>query len=103
MRETDNVGRYGGEEFVVLLAHTGLEGAAVTAERLRARTERFQLPKPAPQIALTISIGVAEYRRGETLEQVLARADRALYNAKEFGRNRIELEAEDTKAVAGST
>jgi diguanylate cyclase len=92
MRETDSVGRYGGEEFLLVFAHTGLAGAAVSAERVRTRTAALKLPPPAPQIPITVSIGVAEFRHGETIEETIARADRALYNAKELGRNQVALE-----------
>jgi diguanylate cyclase (GGDEF)-like protein len=93
-REIDIVGRYGGEEFVVLLPETALEQAAISAERLRARVElrgqdlrtRFAKTKP-----LTISVGVTQAvpKAGDDVERIIARVDAALYEAKEAGRNRI--------------
>jgi diguanylate cyclase (GGDEF)-like protein len=79
-------GRYGGEEFILLLPATPLEGAAVCAERLRARQAAARHPA-APIV--TLSAGIAEYRPGEGSESLLRRADRALYEAKYAGRNRV--------------
>ncbi len=95
MRDTDRVGRYGGEEFIVVLAHTGLEGALITATRLCRSTDMFRMRPPAPQITITVSVGIAQYRRDEPIESTIARADRALYAAKELGRNRVEVEARE--------
>ena len=78
-RETDLVARFGGEEFVVVSPHTGLEGACVFAEKFRrAVTESFPF---------TISAGVAEARESDGPESLLSRADVALYRAKAAGRN----------------
>jgi len=78
------VARYGGEEFVILLPGADLDAACLCIERLRgACTVR------AGTDALTFSSGVATYRAGESIEQLLARADRGLYGAKEGGRNRV--------------
>ncbi|WP_126975485.1 sensor domain-containing diguanylate cyclase [Frigidibacter oleivorans] len=87
VRRTDALGRVGGEEFALLLPDTGQEAAMALAERLRAAVAG----QPIPAIGLeppTISLGVAELRRGETAEAWFARADRALYAAKRGGRNR---------------
>ncbi len=80
-------GRFGGEEFIVILPGTGLTGAAQCAERIReAIAER-----PFDTVSkVTVSAGVAQYRRGETVPDLLARADDALYIAKDKGRNRVE-------------
>jgi len=86
LREQDTVGRWGGEEFVVLLPDTDLAGALRAAENLRRRVEGLAIE--AGEGFLTVSLGVAEYRPGTDIEETVARADRALYRAKEEGRNR---------------
>ncbi|WP_241754715.1 sensor domain-containing diguanylate cyclase [Cupriavidus basilensis] len=81
-------GRFGGEEFLVLLPRTGMAGALALAERLRATSSRFFGERIAD---LTISIGVACVERSETrLDDAVGRADLALYRAKSAGRNRVE-------------
>lgn len=86
-RPTDIVTRFGGEEFIVLLPHTGLEQARVKAEQLRAALAA-QIIEPLPE-AITSSFGVAELGREEDGASLLARVDAALYQAKETGRNRV--------------
>jgi diguanylate cyclase len=90
LRSTDVFGRYGGEEFVQILPHTALAGAMLDAERLRNRISRLDIPFVRSMGPLTVSVGVAQYRPGETIVQTFARADGALYKAKELGRNRVE-------------
>jgi len=80
-RETDIVARYGGEEFVVIMPQTDLQGACVFADRMRERV--------AEQLEITISGGVSLVLDEDTEQSLLARADSALYAAKESGRNRI--------------
>lgn len=87
LRQADFFGRYGGEEFVMLLTDTALEGAMITAERLRKQIEGLSFAQINPELCVTVSIGVAEHpRRGETAA-TLQRADEALYRAKHAGRN----------------
>ncbi len=87
LRATDFLARWGGEEFVVILPDTDADGAVVFAERLREAVETSRGPN---DIALTLSFGVAEYDPEEDPEKgLLSRADRALYEAKEAGRNRV--------------
>jgi diguanylate cyclase len=90
LRSTDVFGRYGGEEFVQILPHTELAGAILDAERLRNRISRLDIPFARSMRPLTVSVGVAQYRHGETIVQTFARADGALYKAKQLGRNRVE-------------
>ena len=90
LRQLDFFGRYGGEEFVMVLTDTPLEGAMVTAERVRARIERLDFAGIAPDVRVTVSIGVAEHIRRTDSGATLKRADEALYRAKEAGRNRSE-------------
>ncbi|MDP2368241.1 GGDEF domain-containing protein [Rhodoferax sp.] len=88
LRQADLFGRYGGEEFVLLLNDTTLEGALVTAERLRTLVEGLRFDDIAQDLRVTISIGVAEHVRKTDAAATLRRADEALYRAKESGRNR---------------
>ncbi len=88
-RTGDIFGRYGGEEFLQILRETDLDGALVEAERLRARVSALDLPAARAVGRLTISIGVAQYRRGEKIVEMFARADAALQRAKRGGRNRV--------------
>jgi diguanylate cyclase len=90
LRSTDIFGRYGGDEFVQILPHTALVGAMLDAERLCNRIKALKIPFTGSMGPLTVSVGVAEYRPGETIVQTFARADGALYKAKQLGRNRVE-------------
>ena len=90
LRKTDYCGRYGGEEFLVVLTQTDAEGAKLCAERIRKRIERQEIPELGPDFKLTASLGLTEYRIREVLEDVIGRADEALYRAKKRGRNRVE-------------
>ncbi|MEP6678841.1 MAG: GGDEF domain-containing protein, partial [Betaproteobacteria bacterium] len=90
LRSTDIFGRFGGEEFVQILRHTRLTGAMSDAERLRKRISALDIPFSRAVGPLTVSIGVAQYEPGETIVETFARADAALYKAKERGRNRVE-------------
>jgi diguanylate cyclase (GGDEF)-like protein len=88
LRRTDHVGRWGGDEFLVLLVDADLRRAQEIAERIRTATERRV---PADGARPTLSIGVHCYRAGQSIEQVLACADEALYQAKYAGRNQVGL------------
>jgi diguanylate cyclase (GGDEF)-like protein len=89
MRKTDVFGRYGGEEFLMILTASAQAGADGAVERVRAATAAQEWPEVAPGLKLTVSAGVAEYREGEAVEQLINRADAALYEAKRAGRNRV--------------
>ncbi len=93
MRESDVTSRWGGEEFLVLLPDTGPGQASAALERLRKHLASRQLAADAPQLRVTLSAGIATYLPGETLEQAIERADRALYAAKSEGRDRCLLAA----------
>ena len=91
LRGRDPLGRIGGEEFVVVCADTTLEQALVVAERLREATAALLFDDVDPGLRVTVSIGVAQSQRSDdSHEGVLARADAALYRAKQRGRNRVE-------------
>lgn len=81
--------RFGGEEFLLLMGNTGLAQAMQQAERLRSTVAALSIDTEAGPISVTTSIGVAEGQPGEPLEQVVRRADQALYTAKEKGRNLV--------------
>lgn len=92
VRTVDHVGRYGGEEFLVILSHTDDESARLTAERLRSLLEAHSFGTGPASRHITASIGVATYPGASARSPVelLKEADRALYRAKEAGRNRVE-------------
>ena len=93
LRATDVFGRYGGEEFVQILRHSTVAGAMADAERLRERISELDIAVTRSTGRLTVSIGVAQYKPGEAIIDTFARADEALYRAKQRGRNRVECEA----------
>jgi diguanylate cyclase (GGDEF)-like protein len=98
IRDTDILGRYGGDEFMQILPDTDVKGAVMHAERLRVYAHFLDFQKVLPQKHISLSIGVAEYRPGEKLTDLIARADAALYRAKQLGRNRVEWSAEQVGA-----
>jgi diguanylate cyclase (GGDEF)-like protein len=88
IREIDTISRWGGEEFVILLHRTNPSEAAVVAERLRAAIEEMQLATTKGLISRTVSIGIAASRGGDqTLEELIGKADQAMLQAKQAGRN----------------
>lgn len=89
MRESDLLGRYGGEEFCMLLVDVSLDDARRSAERLRQCIEEQPIYHDAQRIAVTTSIGVAAWHAGQSLDQLLSEADHALYRAKAAGRNKV--------------
>ena len=91
LRKTDQAGRYGGEEFVVLLPETDLSEALLLAQRLRQRISDTAItPEHDTPMPVTVSVGVAALAPDETGEELIHRADQALYRAKQNGRNRVE-------------
>ena len=87
IRQTDSIGRYGGEEFLILLPGTALESAIPMAERLLTTVRSLAIEASAQIVSLTVSIGIAEYHKGETWKEFLERADKALYESKNNGRD----------------
>lgn len=90
IRSTDIVFRYGGEEFVILLSNTDLEGAAYLADRIRQSVSEEEMRKDKLGITVTISLGAAELKSGEINANFFARADAALYEAKNAGKNCVK-------------
>jgi diguanylate cyclase (GGDEF)-like protein len=91
LRKSDSWGRIGGEEFAVTLPECSLEQAAIVAERIRSRIAEAPVTFGKDVFFITASIGLSEYRSGDTQETLLHRADQALYQAKQTGRNRVCL------------
>ncbi|MDR2200371.1 MAG: diguanylate cyclase [Deltaproteobacteria bacterium] len=99
LRSDDFIFRYGGDEFVVILPNSPLEAGAKVAEKIRASVEAHSFPIAKTcddKINITISVGVAQSRPDDTSETILKRADKALYAAKEGGRNRVATEEKKT-------
>ena len=92
LRESDVAGRWGGEEFLLLLPGADEEGAAQLAERVRVVLAARSIPS-VPGLRVTASFGVAEYAGETTPEQLLEAADGALYRAKRAGKDRVERAA----------
>ena len=95
LRPNDLVARYGGEEFSVLLPETSLQNAKAIAERLREGVSRARPAKVEDRRLppVTVSIGVADLRRGDSLETLIAAADAAMFDAKKAGRNCVRVAA----------
>lgn len=86
----DLVGRYGGEEFLIVLPNTACADAVRISERIRETISRRVFRYSEYEVTATVSIGISQYRRGATIEQTIERSDQALYKAKETGRNKSE-------------
>ncbi len=99
-RETDFLARIGGEEFVVLLPDYKIEHAVVKAEEVMARIRKEVFIHGEHQIRFTVSMGIAQLLETETAEQWLKRADQALYQSKQTGRNKLTIAEGHLKSVA---
>ncbi|OQX12838.1 MAG: hypothetical protein BWK76_17080 [Desulfobulbaceae bacterium A2] len=96
LRSLDRAGRYGGEEFLIILGKTEMQQAVQTAERIREAVERYDFRYGDVSLRLTISTGVTAINAGDTtIADLIGRADRALYEAKATGRNRVVQGDED--------
>jgi diguanylate cyclase (GGDEF)-like protein len=92
LRKYDYAGRYGGEEFFVVLSNSNDAQAATIAERFRKEMEECRFTCNSESLGVTVSIGLSTYRTGESQENWIERADRAMYQAKQSGRNRIVID-----------
>ncbi|MFT6349290.1 MAG: diguanylate cyclase (GGDEF)-like protein [Psychromonas sp.] len=90
LRADDVFVRFGGEEFIILLPKASVEESVIVAEKLRLCVEQSHYRENSMDISITISIGASQYQHNETLEKLISRADLALYNAKESGRNQVK-------------
>ena len=100
-RTTDEVFRYGGEEFIILLPHTGTDGALHIAENIRRQIEHLPVEFEGKRIAITVSIGVSSLipTNQDASDILVANADEAMYIAKDSGRNRVHAYADARKGV----
>jgi len=101
VREEDFVGRFGGDEFVILLSHTELDVGRELAERVRRGTadHSCHISRRGEEPAVSLSVGVTAPCEGDTDESILARADRAMYKAKRLGRNQVQSYERDEELV----
>ena len=92
IRQADFVGRYGGDEFLIILPRTDGPGAATMAQRVHKALQRAQMhDAEGGALEVTASLGAAEYCEGDDEDSLISRADAALYRAKQAGRNRVEV------------
>jgi diguanylate cyclase (GGDEF)-like protein len=92
IRENDMVGRYGGEEFLILLPNSNAQNSAQTAQRIRKMVQDLEIETSGENVSVTVSIGVSSYPRyGQDADAVICAADAALYQAKSNGRNQVTL------------
>jgi two-component system cell cycle response regulator len=92
IRDTDIAGRYGGEEFIIILPLADLSSAMVVTERVRNIIENAEMKDSAGNVfVITVSQGLSSWEQGEDAYSLISRADEALYKAKENGRNRVEI------------
>lgn len=89
LRQVDLLGRYGGDEFIALLPETELAQAIQIAERLRKSVSELKFNTSSGQVRVTVSVGVAVLEKDDNLETLIKKADKALYRAKEVGRNNV--------------
>lgn len=99
VRDSDSVGRFGGEEFIIVLPHTDTTQAAIVAERIRDAMHSEDIVWQNKSIKVTLSLGVAEVGPGtDSFDELLKAADRALYEAKHAGRNHVAVAGSDADA-----
>jgi len=91
LRDSDFIARFGGEEFVVLMPETSTKEAKLVAEKLRKKVESSPFNFKKEPVQITVSFGISEFAKGETIEEVFSRADKALYKAKDNGRNQVQI------------
>jgi diguanylate cyclase (GGDEF)-like protein len=104
LRTSDAIGRLGGEEFGILLTSTALAEGVAVAERVRERVKTRRSPRLPAEVTISTSIGMTALSEGDTVERLLARADRALYAAKSAGRDRTQaLTHDDAEPVETAT
>ncbi len=98
IREIDYAARFGGEEFVCLLVNTDIENAKKVTERIRDSFENYNFSDVAPQLFATVSIGIANFKEFNTLQETMVSADHRMYRAKHLGRNRV-VSCDEDEAV----
>lgn len=95
VREVDHAARWGGEEFLLLLPETAMPGAVLVANRLRESIAELQVPSKNGPLTVTMTFGVCTLHLNEPIEHAIARADKALYEGKHGGRNRVQMANDD--------
>jgi diguanylate cyclase (GGDEF)-like protein len=100
LREGDCLARIGGEEFMIVLRHCNASRGRRVAESARHNVAASQIRTAAGEVPITVSVGVAQWGPGERLEDVIRRADRTLYGAKQSGRDRVEVHADDALSLS---
>ncbi len=104
LRDFDCLARYGGEEFAIILRRCDIARGRRVAEALRHNVASADIETDVGTVSVTISVGVAQWAAGEVLADVVHRADRALYRAKESGRDRVEIDGSDAlRALSAGT
>ncbi|MFM1896931.1 MAG: hypothetical protein RLZZ385_2005 [Pseudomonadota bacterium] len=103
LREQDILARFGGEEFAILLPETERDGAIILAERLRAAVAALITRVGQKTLRITVSVGIAVAVEGDTLDDLVGRADQAMYAAKEAGRNCVKIEPRSGQSTARSS
>lgn len=91
LRSSDFIARFGGEEFVALMPETSTDEALIVAEKLRKKIEESPFNFKKEPVQITVSFGISEIVEGESIDEVFNRADKALYKAKESGRNQVQI------------
>ena len=91
LRSSDFIARFGGEEFVALMPETSADEALIVAEKLRKKIEESPFNFKKEPVQITVSFGISEIVEGESIDEVFNRADKALYKAKESGRNQVQI------------
>lgn len=93
LRESDFLARFGGEEFVILMPETNLDAAVIAADKLLKAVEKCEFHYQNQKVSITVSGGLAQLRKDDTIESLFQRADETMYRAKEAGRNRCLIES----------
>ena len=101
IRESDIIARCGGEEFIVIMIDTDIAGAGKCAQKIHNGMHHIKFPGFPDSFSLTISIGITTYRPVEAIDDMIFRADKALYRAKANGRDRVEVELPESGPITG--
>ncbi|MBI5098489.1 MAG: diguanylate cyclase [Nitrospirae bacterium] len=96
LRINDFISRYGGEEFAIVLPHTDMKGAMIAGESIRSYIDMSVFSYKNQKIPLTISVGISSFKKGDDVNTVFERSDKALYLAKKSGRNKVKTEDDIT-------
>jgi diguanylate cyclase len=101
-RRTDKLGRYGGEEFLMVFPATGIDEGVAVMERARETVSALAWPEVEEPLRVTFSCGITEIQPGDTVDEAVSRADQAMYDAKRGGRNRVSTRDFWPESAVGS-